>query len=88
MAFQSQETTQPQLWQPDTQPDAIDAHVGGIFYNLDTQDALPDFQEPAKVRGYSNTLKLARLVRERNDARFTVQNQATLVQYIHLCESL
>ena len=40
MAFQSQ----------DTQPKLDESQLGGLFYNLDTQDALPDFQEPNRVR--------------------------------------
>lgn len=46
MAFESQDT-QAHLW--NTQQDGIETQMGGLFYNLDTQDALPEFQEPAKV---------------------------------------
>ena len=51
MAFQANPA---QLWQPDTQTDGLDSQIGGLFYNLDTQDpALPDFHEPAKARARS-----------------------------------
>jgi hypothetical protein len=43
MAFQTQDT------QWNTQADGLDSQVGGLFYNLETQDALPDFQAPGKV---------------------------------------
>lgn len=31
-----------------TQADGLDSQMGGFFYNLDTQDALPDFHDPEK----------------------------------------
>lgn len=42
------------LWPP-TQPTGLDSQVGGLFHNLETQDDLLDFHEPAKVRPLTST---------------------------------
>jgi hypothetical protein len=58
--FQTQDmsqSTQPQLWH--TQQDGIESQMGGLFYNLDTEDALPDFHEPNKARALWHPASLA-----------------------------
>lgn len=52
MAFDPDRPQQPPLWS--SQPHShLDSQVGGLFYNLESQDAHLDFHEPAQVRSTS-----------------------------------
>lgn len=46
------------LWPP-TQPTGLHSQVGGLFHNLETQDDLLDFHEPAKVRPWTSKWRLS-----------------------------